>query len=182
MPSTPFIVNGTIYDSRGNNISDVIITFNSSTKSKNVISTATGEYLIDLANIDYTAGETISYSAKDKNDNEVYSGSFAATGENKTLNITLSVRTERLPVAGNRDTQLFNIGGKTISKDNPFPVMVIDAGDVVDLVNNPSTTWGITRSDRQPDYEEITIGSKVYRRTFTYTNNVMTARSKWVKQ
>jgi len=52
----------------------------------------------------------------------------------------------------------------------------------VDLVNNPSTVWEITRPDGQPDSETITLSNgDVYKRTFTYNaSGMMTARSEWV--
>lgn len=54
---------------------------------------------------------------------------------------------------------------------------------VIDITMNVATVWVITRGDRQPDSETITFpDGKVWKRTFTYTNDVMTARSQWVKQ
>ena len=67
----------------------------------------------------------------------------------------------------------------TVSSANPLPI----SGAELDLINNPVTVWTITRPDGQPDSETITlVNGDVYERTFTYTNNLLTTRSKWVKQ
>ncbi len=69
--------------------------------------------------------------------------------------------------------------GEKVTNSNPLPV----THGEIDLVNNPSTVWSITRQDGQPNYEEVTIRGDTYRRTFTYdSNGFMTARSSWVKQ
>lgn len=63
-------------------------------------------------------------------------------------------------------------------------VRVITSGSItdIDLVNNPATVWVITRADGQPDSETITLANgDVYTRTFTYTGEMLTARSAWVK-
>ena len=151
------------------NIPNVIVSFTSSEGKGNAISNSTGNYLFDLANIGYSDGETITYSAIDEFKNEIFSGSFTVSGGGTSLNIALSTRTDAQPVAGNRDSQIYNIGGKAVSSDNPLPVKLINGGDILDLTNNPETEWTITRSDRQPDKEKITLGNgDVYERTFRY--------------
>ena len=181
MPTTPYIVKGIINDSKSNPSNSAIIEFKSANATKTTASDSSGKYLFDLADIDYVSGETISYSVKDKYNNEYYSGSFVVSGSNKTLNVTLSVRENAEVVRGNRDTQIYGIGGRPISQNNPFPVTNVNNSEI-DLVNNPATSWTITRPDGQPDKETITLASgDVYYRTFTYTSNILTARSKWQK-
>jgi hypothetical protein len=177
--TTPLLIYGTITDSFSNLIANASIKFTTADGNLTVYSDSIGQYQIDLANIGYTLNETVAYIAYDKYKNEVYSGSTIANG-NKILNISLSSRTDYESPISNRSIQLANQGGNIVNNDNPLPVRIIGGGDI-DLVNNPSTVWTITRVDLQPDKEEITIGSDVYRRTFTYTNNILTSRSKWIK-
>ena len=176
MPSTPYLVNGTTNDSFGNNTSDVEITFTTSQGSDIITSDSEGKYLIDLGNIGYTAGETVTYVAYDKHKNETYSGSFAITGSSKTLNISLSVRTNPANLPSNRATHIYNTGGNVVSTDNPFPVTVskIPIGDgslaiTYDANNNPTVIVKTIKGD-------------TYTRTITYdANNNPTAISEWVK-
>ncbi len=183
MPDISFLVSGTITDSRSLQVSQGIITFtNASNDSKSTTSNNKGQYSFDLANLGYSSGDTITYVCQDKFKNEFFSGSFIVTGENKSLNVQLSVRKDKLVVSGNRDVQLANIGGEVVSKDNPLPVEVINSNDVFDIVNNVSHSWTITRGDGQPDSETIVMAGITYKRTFTYSSGIMTARSAWAKQ
>ncbi len=176
MPSTPHLVFGVIYSSLGNNVSNTHVTFTTSLGTVSANSNSTGQYLVDLANAGYTAGETVSYLAFDEFRNETYSGSFEVAGGGNEIDIRLSAITVANTVGGNRDVQVYSIGAKPISSLNPFPV--IDTN----LPDNYDTTWDITRSDRQPNSETITLGSVSYKRSFTYSNNVMTARTRWIRQ
>ena len=175
MASIPYIVSGTLTDSIGDKETNASILFTIS-DSERVITNLKGQYLIDLSNIDYSSGDTVTYLAKDEFENEIYSGSFVITGEEKTLNIALSAITDRVQGSGNRDITITNIGGKPVSSDNPFPVKEIS------LPENYASDWTISRSDGQPDSELITIGTKTYKRTFAYTSNILTKRSKWERQ
>ncbi len=183
MPDIPYIVNGTVSNSFGNVVPSGIVKF-TNTNSAISITDSIGRYIFDLAGIEYSSGDTISYTAEDEFTNEKFSGSFVVTGMNKTLNITLSVRDDPNTVSGNRDTQISNIGGKPVSSENPFPVEIISGSDDIDLINNPSLSRIITRSDGNPDSETITIRGVQYKRTMTYqdpTGSLLT-RSKWIKQ
>jgi len=182
-PQLPYPITGTVTNSSGIATSNVIITFTTSSGSVNVTTDSLGKYIIDLADAIYTSGETVSYSAIGPFNNETYSGTFTLSGSNKTLNITLSLRTSQIQGKGNRQISVVNIGGKPISQENPLPV-ISNSTEYIDLNNNPSTAWTITRADLQPDSETVTFGNgDSYKRTFTYnSNNVMITRSEWVKQ
>lgn len=120
MPTTPYLVYGTIKKSDLTISSNSRITF---TNKGSYVTNSDGKYLIDFANIGYTSGETITYTVEDKYNNEISSGSFTLTGTSKNLDITLEVRETPILVKNNRDTQVYNIGGKSVSKDNPFYVL-----------------------------------------------------------
>ncbi len=183
MAEKPYTVSGTITDSRSLQVSAGVIKFTSSSIVGSATSNDKGQYVFDLANIGYTLEDTVTYVCEDKFKNEYFSGSFVVSGENKSLNVQLSVISDKLVVAGNRDVQVSNIGGEPVSKDNPFPVEIINSSDLFDVVNNASSSWLITRSDGQPDSESIVIKGITYKRTFTYSaQGIMTARSAWAKQ
>ena len=182
MPQTPYIINGTVFNSGIVGQPDVTITFTSSSGEDNVASDTKGNYAFDLANIGYSAGETITYSALDKFGNESDSGSFVVEGQNKTLNIILSQRTTGQPMRTNRDVMINSVGGNPISNDNPLPVTLVNTADVIDLTNNPETEFVYTRDDGQPDKETITVSGSMYERSFTYdSNGFLTKRSNWKK-
>lgn len=125
MPQTPYLVYGNVFSSNFIPIIFPSITFtNSSNVSETIFRQNQGSYIFDLANLGYSQGETISYLAKDNFENEVKTGSFTVSGDNKNLDIYLSPIKEVIRSPGNRDIQLYNIGGKPISRDNPLPIEI----------------------------------------------------------
>ena len=176
MPSTPYVIRGTIYNSLGNVISNALITFTTSLGQTSYKSNSSGKYLIDLANAGYTIGETISYIMISEFKNETHNGTYVLSGSSYDLNVTLSVITDANSPPGINDIQIYNIGGKPVSINNPFPTM-----DQT-LPDNYDTDWIITRGDGQPDSETITLGDDSYKRTFSYTGDILTGRTRWVKQ
>ena len=182
MPQTPFLINGTIYNSSNNPVSNASIEFSSLDGTKSTTSNSSGQYLFDLAEIGYSSGETISYTSFDSFRNEKYVGSFIVTGENKSLNVNLSVR-ENYDIGSlpNRNSIIHNIGGKPVSKDNPFPIINISNNEI-DLVNNPSTEWTYN-SDNLVSIEKVTLANgDIYSRSYTYNATLLaTNRTKWQK-
>lgn len=123
MPFTPFIVNGTVTgdDGNGSNKAVILLTSPSYGTSTGVAETD-GTYTIDMANVGYTSGETITYKITDRFLNEEATGSFVVTGGAKVLNVTTSVITDPKAISANRHVMIVNIGGKPVSRDNPLPV------------------------------------------------------------
>jgi len=182
MPQTPYLVRGIVTKSNSLASPNSIIIFTTSFGTKTHTTESDGKYTFDLANIGYTSGEAVTYYGIDENENENYSGTFTISGGGQSLDIALSSRSDKVVVPDNRSTQLFNIGGKIVSEDNPLPVTLINTADIVDLTNNPNNSWDL-RSDGQPTSETITIKGVSYKRTFTYSPmGGMTTRSKWVRQ
>jgi len=175
MPSTPILVNGNITDSSGSNANKALIKFYGSTDTEIYKTSTDGKYLVDLQNIDISIGDVITYKVFSQFNNEYYTSTFIATS-NQTINPSLSIRTSALTVPGNRDTQIYNLGAEPVSTTNPFPVINKE------LPDNYDTVWVITRGDGQPDSETITLGSDSYKRTFSYTGDILTGRTRWVKQ
>jgi len=176
MPSSPNVISGTIYNSNDINIADARVTFTTSLGSISTLSNSEGKYLVDLAEAGYELGETVSYECWDSQKNQTYSGNLIVSEGGQTVNIILALRTDVSNPPGNTDIQIYNIGGKIVSEDNPFPVIDLN------LPDNYKTVWVITRSDGQPDSETVTIRGISYTRTFSYTNNILTERSEWVRQ
>lgn len=120
MPSTPYVVQGTIYTSRGT-VPNSIVTINSD------ISTTTddeGKYVLDLANLSggYTAGSDYTIEAKDEFNNEYTSSTITASGGGQTKNLTLECR--------DRKTEQGYISGRVI------PIILRGVGDKPNTVSN----------------------------------------------
>ena len=128
MPSIPYLVYGTV---RSKGLVDshkfyIEFTNSSGSKQKTFFSShfSHGKYIFDLANISYSNGETISYVAQDEFNNENNSGTFTVSGQNKELNLILTPREISVDSPGNKDVQIYNVGGKPVSDSNPFPIKI----------------------------------------------------------
>jgi len=186
MPIKSYLVSGIVSNSKGDVSVNANITFKIA-NSKVVTTNSSGQYVFDLSNIDYTSTDIVTYAATDKFNNEVYTGSFTLTGENKTLNISLSSRTSNLVPPGNRDVQVCTIGGTHTSLENPFPTYMADklVSHALTL-SNVDTEWTTTREDARPETETITFpNGDSYKMTFTYatigTRTYVKTRSRWIK-
>ena len=179
-PSISYVISGIITKSNGLVSPNSVITFTSSGGTDTHTTELDGKYVYDLANLGYTSGETVTYSVVDESKNETYSGTFEVTGDNKDLNIALSLRTTTVPLPSNRATHLYNIGGEIVSEDNPLPVTLINTIDLIDLTNNPDWEQTHDSSGRLIE-DKITIKGVTYNRTYTYTgtNFFWSVRSKW---
>lgn len=183
MPATPHTVSGTVTSAAGVLQANALIKFTTSEGTAVVVADSSGQFVYNIANIGYTAGETVTYVANGEFYNETYTSTFVVSGDTTSLTITLAVRSDIIMPPANRTIVIYNVGGKPVTTDNPFPVSSAGQSSDFDLVNNPATTWTITRSDFQPDSETIVIASGTYKRTFTYnSDNVMITRSAWVLQ
>ena len=125
MPSGPYVVSGTIKDSNVEAEASARIDFETATGKATSVANASGQYVYDLAEIGWTAGETVTYTAYDQFENETKTGTITLTGGSKTLNVTLIVRNDPNPTRGAKNVQLANIGGFAVSKDNPLPVTIV---------------------------------------------------------
>ena len=141
MPASfPHITQGTVNTSEGNAAVNAVITFTNSDKtaSDSATTDSNGEFLIDLANMGYTDGETFTYSVLDEFQNENFSGTFVVSGGSTDLEtITLAVITG--PAERVRDCKIFNIGGGVVSRNNPFPVSV-STNTFLNTFEKPLTT------------------------------------------
>lgn len=176
MPSTPYIISGTTYNSFGNNVSDIFVYFTVNNLTGDGISDSEGKYIFDLAELGYSEGDVVTYHAEDKFKNENYDGSFSVSGSSKSLDITLSSRLSAISVSGNRDTQVYSIGGKPISTINPFPVQVSaipdNDGELELAYDGSGNLTTVTK----------TISGQTYTLTLTYDiSGNLTNVSQWVK-
>lgn len=174
---------GYVYDSLGNIVPSAILKVTTSVGTKEYTTNSDGIFMYDLAEMGYVSGETVAVSVIEPYNNEIKSHTFVVEGFWKNEDITLILRTTGIDVVGYVQRPIIHsVGNKPITSDNPLPIEIIGQSDVIDLVNNPSTVWNV-RSDGQPNNETVTMANgDIYRRTFTYTNNILTTRSKWEKQ
>ncbi len=183
-PYIAYLVFGRVFNSLGNIISDAQLIVTTSVGDKTYHTNSDGIFLYDLAEVGYVSGETVTVDVTEPFNNETIEHTFVVSGFWNEENITLILRTSGVNTTGySPPIILHSVGKKPITSDNPLAVEIIGQSDYVDLVNNPVTTWVVTRQDRQPDSESVTMSNgEVYKRTFTYTNDVLTTRSKWVRQ
>lgn len=187
MPTLPSQVNGVVYDTEYVKLENATVVLTHSSETLTVMTNSDGEYIFNLGDLD----------SWDENDSATITASKTKKGtKTETITLVSGGVTQDIYLAETSNlsfpeqTQdrynlnfslLTDYAGNKITVDNPLPVKSIGSGDV-DLSNNPSWEWSITRQDGQPDYEEVTIRGVTYRRTFTYTGNYLTGRSSWVKQ
>ncbi len=149
-------------------------------------SNSKGEVVFNVANAgSWSVGEEVSLTAS-KTGSGTKTSTLVLTSSPQQTSMTLEETSDLIYYEQSEtDTYVLNFAlittydGEKVTNSNPLPV----THGEIDLFNNPSTTWSITRDDLQPNYEEVTIRGDTYRRTFTYNSNgAMTARSAWVKR
>ncbi|KKN51109.1 hypothetical protein LCGC14_0625730, partial [marine sediment metagenome] len=157
-PTVPFLVLVTVTNSSGTAEPASEVVFSSTAKTSPIqFTNSLGILIFDIANIDYTSGETITITTNDRFNNDISTDTFNATGSMYTADITLSQRTNAVNITGyNVPSVIHTIGDKPVTKDNPLPVTLIDTADIVDLTNNPSTVWTYTGGNFSPTTETIT--------------------------
>ena len=164
-------------------IESATVTLTSGTSSTSSSTKTNGEVVFNIANLTtWSAGDEVTITST-KAGIGTDTQTVTLTNSPQTLTVYLA-ETSSMTYLEEPTTHVLNFAlltsfdGEKITTDNPLPV----THGEIDLINNPSTIWSITRTDGQPDYEEVTMSGVTYRRTFTYTNNIMTARSSWVRQ
>lgn len=190
MPNIPHPIGIKVYGVDNDLIGSATVTLTFGTEIKTLYTNSSGEVIFNVANFtaSWSVGDTVSITAS-KTAEGTKTESLTLTSSPQKVNITLAETSDIDYYESEDDRYVFSIvqlrdfQGELINRSNPLPVKVIDSGDYIDLVNNPSTTWCITRSDGQPDYEEVVIRGTTYRRTFTYNSNgILTTRSAWVER
>lgn len=124
-PTQPFLVLVTVTNSSGTAEPAAEVKFSSASETSQVQYTdSLGRIIFDIADIDYTSGETITVTTNDRFDNDISIDTFGVSGVMYELDITLSQRTKFSGgTVGYKITSiLHNIGDKPVTKDNPLPV------------------------------------------------------------
>jgi len=183
MPYSPFLVFGYIYNSLSNPIINAELTVITSISRKYYTTSSDGSFLFDLADAGYISGELVTIEVAEPFNNEFKIHTFNVDGFFSEQNITLELRKIADKISDIAPmTILHSVGKKPITTENPLPVQ-LTSNTEIDLVSNPSHSWNYTRSDGQPDSEDVTIKGITYRRTFSYNSNgFILIRSAWAKQ
>ncbi len=188
MPVTPHLVSGKVYDIYSVALAGatVTLTHSSITPSISATTNGAGEYVINLFKLSsqWTKGDSFTITASKTAEGTITSTNTISGVGGQTINLTLT-ETSNLNYASNVFNKhnlnfvlLTDYAGNKITNANPIPI--ISNGDR--SINDPAVSWVITRGDQQPDSETIVVNGISYKRNFTYTNNVLTARSAWVRQ
>ncbi len=189
MPVTGHLVSGRVFDLHGVLLSDAIVTLKHISFDESIPSVVTntkGEYILNLAKLSsqWSKGDNITVTAT-KSGEGTKSETVTIQGIGRqTVNLTLAETSDLSFYENPRDVYNLNFAllthydGEKVTRERPLPV----SSSEIDLLNNPSHSWTITRGDGQPDSETVTIRGVRYTRNFTYENNNMIMRSEWVRQ
>ncbi len=189
-PVQSYLVSGKVRDRLGNIITGATVTLTHISFDP-VLSKTTnsaGEYIFNLGSLDsqWAVGQEITLFSTTQFKGRKSTTVVISSGAGQTVNLTME-ETSDFSIAETDTTKRHNLNFATlttydqekVTHVNPLPVDT--PGDR--NINDPAVSWVITRQDQQPDSETITLANgDVYKRTFTYTSDVMTARSRWVKQ
>ncbi len=188
-PISSHLVAGHIYDLYGVALAGATVTLTHKSIEPPISKTtnASGEYVINLSGLSsqWSKGDTITLVAsKTAEGTKTEETTIQGTG-GQTVNITLAETSDLNYYVTPRNDYVLNFSllthydGEKVTEERPLPV----SSSEIDLLNNPSTSWTITRGDGQPDDETVTIRGTSYKRTFSYnTDGMMISRSEWVKQ
>ena len=187
-PKSSHQILGKVYDADVNLLegATVLLTHVSSEETLPTTTNSSGEYILNLKNLtSWAVGDSITLKASKTKYGQKTETLIVTSSPGDTKDITLEYTSDYgiSPIEYKKllanATILFDFEGNLITPENPLPVNNTD----FDLINNPSTSWVLTRADRQPDSETITIKGVSYKRTFTYNDDGgLIARSNWVKQ
>ena len=127
MPSLPYIIQGTVKDSRNRILIGIEVSIKNTTKNSNplvIVTDENGKYTADAANFntDYSSGDSVSVVAYNLFKDEYKSESFTITGTSKTQNLNLEVISslQRGTVGYSNPVVLVNANNKPFSKENPL--------------------------------------------------------------
>ncbi len=188
-PASNHLVSGTVRDRLGNILVGSTVTLTHAISP--VLSTTTGsdgKYILNLSGLDseWAVGQDITLFSTTQFKGRKETTIAISSGAGQTVNLTME-ETSDFSIAETDSTKRHNLNFATlttydqekVTHTNPLPVDT--PGDR--NINDPAVSWVITRSDQQPDSETITLANgDVYKRTFTYSNDILTARSRWKKQ
>ena len=190
-PVSNHLVSGTVRDRLGNLLTQTTVTLTHPSIDP-VLSEKTGsdgKYIINLSGLDkeWTVGQNITLFSSTQFKGRRSTTVTISSETNQTVNLTME-ETFAFSIAETDSTKRHNLNFVTITTydqekvthENPLPVDT--PGDR--NINDPATSWTITRGDLQPDSESITLANgDVHKRTFTYdSNSALINRSAWVKQ
>ena len=188
MPVTPHLVSGRVFDIYGNILEGASVSLTHKTRGSlsAVLTGSDGKYVLNLSKLDsqWVTGESITLIAsKTAEGTKIVTTTISGPG-GQIVDITLAETSDWVYDILVQDRTFLNMviplhyDGEKVTRSRPLPV----SSSEIDLLNNPATSWVITRGDGQPNSETVVIRGDTYTRTFTYTNDIMTARSAWVKQ
>ncbi len=183
-------VSGTVKDRLGNLLVGATVTLTHAS-IKPVLSTTSGsdgKYVLNLGSLDteWAVGQNITLFSTTRFLGRKSTKVDISSGTGQTVNLTME-ETSDFAIAGTDDTKQHNLVFATpttydqekVTHENPLPVDT--PGDR--NINDPATSWVITRGDGQPDSEIITLanGDK-HKRNYNYQGSFLINRSRWIKQ
>lgn len=190
MPTSDHLILGKVYDADGDLLAGATIQITVNGETLSIDSNSSGEYIINLKNLPFAwqVRDSMSIVASKTYFGKAVTTLIVTSEAAQELDLTLEYISDLIPkdnqnILPTNATVILDFEGNKITPANPLPVQAINTGDI-DLLNNPSTVWDYgSRTDGQPEYEEVIVRGVTYRRTFTYNaGGQIIARSAWVKQ
>ena len=186
-PPSHHLISGKVYDIGNNYVADATILVTHSSGTITGTSEPNGTYILNLSSLSWSAGDSISIKGSKSGIGTRTYNTTISSGGGQTQDIYLREESQVLSHVSNNlapitKTILVSYDKSDITKNNPLPVQITLSE--IDLINNPAYAWTITRSDGQPDSEQVTLSDgTIYRRYFTYNStNILISRGKWEKQ
>ena len=189
-PVSNHLVSGTVKDRLGNILVGVTVTLTHEIKPVLSVNTdSDGKYILNLGSLDeeWAVGQNITLFSSTQFKGRKSTIVAISSGASQTVDLTME-ETSDFKIAATDDLKQHNLVFTTlttydqekVTHVNPLPVDT--PGDR--NINDPATSWSITRGDGQPDSESITLANgDIHKRTFTYDGNAfLVARSRWEKQ
>ena len=197
--ATPYLISGTVYRTFVTGRVDVRVTISGVGSTQDIIikgsTDIAASQLLTFTNLttDETGTDTTNASGQYSFDCQNFTSGYTdgdiikIVANNKVTTDDIDVETDETYVRRKeyhesskaRKRILVDLEGNEFTEENPMPVFILD--DNFENVNC-DRSWVVTRGDGQPDSESVVYKGDTYTRTFTFTSNILTARTKWVKQ
>lgn len=167
-PYSPYLVMLTVTHSSGTAAEDADVTVTTSIGVKDLVTDSVGRVVYDLANIGYTAGETVTVDVQDEFNNQYKQYTFVLGGDYHSASVQLEQRTTAQgKVVGYTDrVLLYGIGDKPITSDNPLAVKSesdLIVGYVLSGVDDINRYYGYMDNSGAWYIQRYESGTKTYK-------------------
>ena len=166
----PFLVHliyGTVTSSQGNVVANAQLAVITSITTKIYNTNADGIYMLNLADIGYVAGETITINVTEQFNNELKSHKYTVTGSFSEENITLGLRIAVERISDLQQQNVLHSVGKTpITADNPLSVTLDNSDRIEERRSYNSDNQVEFIGEAKPGNEDSRTGWRIHKRSY----------------